>query len=539
MVSGSDCHGAPVVFKAEERGIEPAALAEEMHCEIVETYKKLGFVYENYTKTSTQNHHRVAQNIFLTMKENGFLKIQESAQYYDTEVERFLPDRYVRGTCPKCSNKEARGDECPECGAYLEPNELLDPYSTLSKTTPVIKKTKHFYIDLPKIQPEIEEWILPASKPWRKWVREFSKGWLRLGLEARPITRDMDYGVKVPVKGWDDKVLYVWTEAVMGYLSAAIEWAEKRGNPSEWEGFWKDESVKHFYFVAGGNVPFHTILWPAELIGYNGKYGSEETFDSREKLPGEELNKPLQLPFGVPSNNYLFYKGKKMSKGDGVGITVGSLIEDYGADALRYFFVKYAPEKQDREFIWADFIEANNSELVANLGNFIYRTLTFTHSRFDGKVPEGKLDMNVQAAIDKAFEVTGRNIEKNEFVRSIEEVLELGHFANKYFNDNEPWVTIKEDQEAAANTLYNCVQLVNALRILLKPYTPFATDRLSTALRIEEFDPSKEVATQGYTESTENFWVFGEIQSGHEFDKPEILFEKFEYTDKFREADEG
>jgi methionyl-tRNA synthetase len=537
MVSGSDSHGAPVVFKAEEQGITPEEMAERSHQGLVDVYSQLGFVYENYTKTTTDLHKEVAQNIFLVLKENGYLKAEKSNQYFDEEVQRFLPDRYVRGTCPICRATNARGDECPECGEFLEPEDLIDPYSTLSDSIPVMKETEHFYMDLTSLQPKLKDWIENNSDHWRKWVREFSLGWIKQGLQPRPVTRDMKFGVKVPVEGWEDKVLYVWIEAVVGYLSASIEWAEKQGKPSDWESYWKDPKCRHYYMLSGGNVPFHTIMWPAELIAYNEKYESPELVDSF-KLPGETLNKPLNLPYDVPGNKMLTHGGKKMSKGDGTGVTLERALKYYGADTLRYFFTRYAPENQDREYTWKDFIDANNNELVANIGNFINRALSFGFSRFDGKIPDGNLENSVNEAINIAFEKSSLSLENTEFVKSIETILELGKFANKYFNDEAPWETIKETPEKAANTIYNSIQLVNALRILLKPFTPFASAKLSEYLNItDEYDPTEDVRLNGAASQNIDQWCFVPLQSGHPFEKPEILFPKYEYTKELEAED--
>lgn len=549
MVSGSDCHGAPVEFKAEERGITPQELADESHAIILDTYKKLGFLYENYTKTSTENHKVVAQNLFTVLKENGYLITQKSKQYYDPKVDRFLPDRYVRGTCPNCKATNARGDECPECGTYLEPEQLIDPYSTLSDATPIMKETEHFYVDLKSLEPQLDEWLKANSKHWRKWVREFSLGWLRQGLEPRPITRDTKYGIPVPVEGWENKSMYVWFEAVIGYLSAAIEWADKSGDPSAWEQFWKNPDAKHYYFIAGGNVPFHTIMWPGEIIGYNEKYKDDGNFEAN-KLPGESNKNPLNLPYDVPANNMLFYRGKKMSKGDGTGITVDKILDMFGPDALRFFFARYAPENQDREFIWKDFIDSNNNELVANLGNFINRTLVFVERYFDGRVPEGNTETEVSYAIKAAFKAVGNSIEGAKFVKATEELLALGFFGNKYFNDSEPWVSVKDDKEKAGQTIYNCVQIVNALRVLLKPFTPYTAERLGEMLNWDEidqereytYDANKELAERGKVTDLVDSWSAGgnsELPSGHVVGKAEILFPKFEYSDELEREDKG
>ncbi len=513
MVSGSDSHGAPVIFAAEEQGTTPEKLSEKAHNQIVETYKKLGFIYENYTTTRTKNHAIVAQNIFLVLNELGFLTIKKTKQYYDPKAKRFLPDRYIRGTCPHCKATNARGDECPECGNLLDPEDLIEPHSTLSDAKPELRETEHYYLDLSKVQGNLSEWLKNKSY-WRKWVREFTLGWLRGGLQPRCVTRDFNFGVPVPVEGWEGKVLYVWIEAVVGYLSAAIEWSEKRGTPSAWEDFWKDPSCKHYYFIAGGNVPFHTIIWPTELIGYNGKYSSD-TLWGKYKLPGETKRKPLDLPYDVPANNILTYRGKKMSKGDKVGVTLDTLLADYEPDVIRYFFVRYAPENQDREFIWKDFIDANNNELVANVGNFINRVLSFTASRFGGKVPVGTLDSEVNEKITRAFANVSSHLEKTEFVKATEALLNLGHFANKYFNDQKPWETVKTDPKSSANALYNSIQLVQALRILFKPFLPFSAEKLRIQLNLEG------TTLGGYDPQL--------IPPGHILGTPQILFPKLEY----------
>lgn len=536
MVSGSDCHGAPVIFAAEEQGITPEELARKSHKTIVETYKKMGFLYENYTLTHTKNHEVVSQNMFLILDKLGFLKVKTSKQYYDPKAKRFLPDRYVRGTCPFCKATNARGDECPECGEMLDPTDLMNPYSTISDSTPILKETKHYYLDLKKTEPALKKWLKDKTY-WRKWVKEFTDGWLKGGLRPRAVTRDFSFGVPVPVKGWEHKVLYVWLEAVIGYLSAAIEWGEKRGNPSEWESFWKDPSCKHYYFIAGGNVPFHTIIWPAEIIGYNGKYADDKLW-KLFKLPGETKRSPLVLPYDVPANNMLTYRGRKMSKGDKTGIGLDPLLETYGPDLLRYFFARFAPETDKRELTWKDFIDSNNNELVANLGNFVNRVLTFTSMKFNGTVPQGNLDNTVKKNIDLAFSDIGTHIEKTEFVRSIESLLAFGHFANKYFNDERPWETITTDSDKASNSLYNSLQIVSAIRTLLKPFLSFASQKLANLLNvIDDYDPNAELEKTGAVSKFIDTWKFNTLPVGHKISEPEVLFPKHEYSEVLQNED--
>ena len=528
MVSGSDSHGTPIVFKAEEEGISPEELVNRSHKKILKTYRDLGLIYENYTSTMTKNHEEVVQNIFLVLKEQGYIYEDTSKQYFDPQVERFLPDRYIRGTCPKCGNENARGDECPECGAFLDVEDLIDPRSTLSDAVPVLKETKHFYLDLKKLEPELKKWIDDTSGNWRKWVREYTKGWIKEGLKPRAVTRDMEFGVPVPIEGWDGKVIYVWVEAVVGYLSAAIEWAEKIGDPSRWEDFWKNKDCKHYYFIAGGNTQFHTIIWPAELMGYSEKYDSDELWE-KYKLPGETKREKLDLPYDVPSNKMLLYKGKKMSKGDNHMINADEAFEKYGADLTRFFFIRFAPENHDREFNWDDLITTNNNELVADIGNFINRTLTFTYTKFDKKVPDGEFDPEVKTEIDNTFEEVGKYVEEVKLTKALERILELGSFANKYFNDRAPWVDVKDNTDRAKDTLFNAIQLVNALRLLLRPFTPFGCKKLNELLNIkDEFDANDLLLENGIVDENIDTWVYEPIESGIELEEPEILWEKIE-----------
>ncbi|MFA6754249.1 MAG: class I tRNA ligase family protein [Candidatus Dojkabacteria bacterium] len=528
MVSGSDSHGTPILFKAEEEKITPEELVAKSHRDILDTYKNLGLIYENYTSTTTKNHEEVVQNVFLVLKERGYIYEDSSKQYFDPKVERFLPDRYVRGTCPKCGNENARGDECPECGTFLDVEDLINPRSTLSDAIPVLKETKHFYLDLKKLEPELEKWIDGSSGNWRKWVREYTKGWIKEGLKSRAVTRDMEFGVPVPVEGWEGKVVYVWIEAVVGYLSAAIEWAENIGKPSKWEDFWKDPSCKHYYFIAGGNTQFHTIIWPAELMGYSEKYDSDELWE-KYKLPGETRREKLDLPYDVPSNRMLLFNGKKMSKGENHMITADEMYEKYGTDLTRFFFTRFAPENHDREFSWEDLVTTNNNELVANIGNFINRTLTFTYTKFDKKVPDGNWDESVKTEIDNAFEEVAQYIEQVKLTKSLERILELGAFANKYFNDRAPWVGVKEDEQGAKDTLFNSIQLVNALRLLLRPFTPLACKELGGLLNVKgEFNANDVLIENGVIEKNIDTWAHQPIEAGRVIQEPELLWEKIE-----------
>ncbi len=538
MVSGSDCHGAPIELAAEKNNMTPEEWVKKSHKKILETYKSLNFIYDNYTSTITENHKRIVQNIFLYLKETNSLFIKETMQYYDPKVEKFLPDRYIQGTCPECNTTNARGDECPECGKFLNPEDLIKPYSALSDAKPKLKKTKHYYINLNKNTKELKKWINEFEKHTRTWVSSSTKGFLKEGLEPRPITRDLKFGISVPLKGWEEKKIYVWLENVVGYLSASIEWAEKRENKSEWEDFWKDKSCKHYYFIAGGNLFFHSIIWPTELIGYNKKYEKAENFN-KNLLPNEKQRKKLNLPFDIPTNKLLMYKGKKMSKGDNSGITLEHLLKNYDSDLLRYFCTRYAPENHDKEFTWKDFIDANNNELVANLGNFVNRVLTFTATKFDSTIPQGDLSEEVEEEISSAFEKCGKHIEKCEFIKAIEIILNLGHFSNKYFNDKQPWNDFKNNINSSRNTIYNSLQLVNAFRILLKPFLPNTSRKLDLFLNINvEYDPNNELEKTGKVTNFINSWVMTYLDAGTKIKKVEIIFQKLEYSKELEEEDQ-
>jgi len=536
MVSGADAHGTPVAVKAKEEGLLPEETAEKYFQSQLKTFKKLNCLWDCYTTTESENHKTVAQNLFQVMYDLKFIIPRKVEQYYDTKAKEYLADRYIEGTCPHCGNTRARGDQCNNgCERMLDSTDLIDPKSKLTGTVPILKKHTILYFDLTKFQKDIESYVKTKDGIWRKNVSSIANKWLKEGLRERPVTRKLGYGVKVPIEEYKTQDIYVWFEAVMGYLSAAIEWAESKGDPSRWEDFWKNPESKHYYFIAKDNVPFHTFLWPAMLLAYNHKY-KKGSFDPA--LPGETTSDKLQLPFDVPSNQFLNMKGSKLSKSRGVMITADELLDKFDTDVVRYFFTRNAPENHDKEFIWKDFIDANNNELVANLGNFINRSLSFIQSKFEGKVPEGKLETNVQKQINLAFEKTAGHLEKAEFVKAIESIHQLGYFANKYFNDEKPWETVKMQKEKAANSLYNAVQIISALRILMRPFIPFSAEKLRNILALpEEYDANKELDEIGEITKFIDTWKFNEIPAGHQLNKPEILFTKLEYTKDLEKFD--
>lgn len=536
MVSGADAHGTPVTIRAKEEGLSPEEAAEKYFQSQLKTFKKLNCLWDCYTTTETDNHKTVARNLFQVMYDFKFIIPREVEQYYDTKAQKYLADRYIEGTCPHCGNTRARGDQCNDgCERMLNPIDLIDPKSKLTGTVPVLKRHTILYFDLAKFQEDISSYVKTKDGIWRKSVRSVAKKWLKEGLRERPVTRKLGYGVKVPIEEYKDQDIYVWFEAVMGYLSAAIEWADSCGDPSRWEGFWKNPEAKHYYFIAKDNIPFHTFLWPAMILAYNHKY-TKDSFDP--VLPGETTSDKLQLPYDVPSNQFLNMRGSRISKSRGTMITADELLDKFDTDVVRYFFTRNAPENHDKEFVWKDFIDANNNELVANLGNFINRSLSFIQSKFEGKVPEGKLETNVKKQIENAFAKTAEHLDKAEFVKAIESIHKLGYFSNKYFNDEKPWKTVKTQKAKAANTLYNAVQVISALRTLIKPFIPDSAEKLGNMLALpKEYDANKELAKEGLITKFTDTWKFNEIPAGHQLNKPDILFTKLEYTETLEKTD--
>ncbi len=479
MVSGSDMHGTPITVKAEEKGIPVEQFIEQNHASFVEIFEKLSIKFDLFTKTRTENHKEVSQNFISVLNDQGFLTRKKSNQFYDTEKNQFLADRYIEGNCPHCDYFPARGDQCDKCGHVLTPEELKNPVSKLSNSTPVLRETEELYFDMSKLQSELEKYIEDKSF-WRKNTYEFTKAWLKEGLKEKPISRDIGWGIPIPVKDFESKVIYVWFEAVIGYLSATIEWAKNKGNPSEWEDFWKNESSEHYYFIAKDNIPFHSLFWPAQLLAYNTKYA--ENKEISRPLPGETLNKKLQLPTNVVANMYLNIKGEKMSKSKGTFILAKDLLEQYSPELVRYFFVRYAPENHDIDFEENDIKTLNNNELVATLGNYIYRVLSYIKTQQEGVVYKSELDKEVDVAITNTFAETDKLLGNVVFSGSIMEVMRLAQFGNQYINTAAPWKSTDEDQKK--KTLYNAVAIVRALQLLLRPYIPSLSENIARMLNV-------------------------------------------------------
>ncbi|MEX1247478.1 MAG: methionine--tRNA ligase [Anaerolineales bacterium] len=416
MVSGSDAHGTPITVKADAEGVTPEAVYQRYQPRFLDLFQRLGLTYDLFTSTHTQNHFKVAQSIFLALKENGLLYTEEQQQWYSPTLKKFLPDRYVEGTCYICGYENARGDQCDNCGSVLDSTQLINPRAKVDGSTPELRKTTHFFIDLAKLQPEVIKFLESRKSYWRPNVVTRSLGWIKSqGLHGRPITRDLDWGIPVPVEGWEDKRLYVWFEAVIGYLSAPIEWGQITGQPDAWHRWWTDPKARAYYFIGKDNIDFHAILWPAELAGVG---------DGFTRIFEGQAGKPLNLPYDVPANEFLNMEDKKISGSRNWAVWALDFLERYDPDPLRYYLTVNMPETSDSNWDWDDFVRRNNNELVATWGNLANRVLSFAYRNWDGEVPDPRIEgvtahgqAAKQAAPDPSAEGVGAHGRAPGFIR--------------------------------------------------------------------------------------------------------------------------
>ena len=459
MISGSDIHGTPVTIRAEQEGKSPAEVAEHFHRLFLEDWAKLDISWDLFTTTGTDNHARVAQDIFLKLLDRGYIYKQEVTQPFCENCQRYLPDRYVEGVCPLCSSDRARGDQCEQCGKPMNPADLLKAKCRICGTPPVYRESEHFFLKLSAFQDVLLEWI-KGKDYWRPSVRRFSQRYLEEGLKDRAITRDIEWGIPLPVPGYPGKSLYVWFEAVIGYLSASKEWAEKKGEPDAWMRFWHEGSARSYYFIGKDNIPFHTIVWPAMLTGYGG----------------------LELPYDVPANEFLTIESQKFSKSRNLAVWTSDFLSRYDADPLRYLLSVNMPETSDTDFSWREFVRRNNDELVATYGNLVQRVLTFVYRRFDAVVPRpGPLDPASTVLLDSAdslINTVGEFIERCRFKDAIREGMGLAQEANRYLDDKAPWKTINMDRTAAATALYSAIGVISALKTVFYPFLPRSSQRV-------------------------------------------------------------
>jgi len=481
MVSGTDEHGTPVTIAADKEGLPPKELADRYNQIIADDLYNLGLSYDLFTRTTTHNHYRVTQDLFKTLHTKGYLLRQTTLGAFSSSTGRTLPDRYIEGTCPICGFSDARGDQCDNCGNQLDPIDLINPRSKIDGNPPIFKETEHFFLDLPAFAEQLASWI-GKQDHWRPNVRAFSLNLVE-ALKPRAITRDIDWGVPIPLPEFaerDDKRIYVWFDAVIGYLSASVEWAYNRGTPEAWRDWWQNPQSRHYYFMGKDNIVFHSVIWPSILLGYGngGELGGGA-------LPGGDERLPLQLPYNIVSSEFLTMEGQKFSNSRGIVIYVNDFLSRYDPDPLRFFLTIAGPETQDTDFTWAEFVRRNNDELVATWGNLANRVLSITQRNF-GQVPQpGELtddDQRLRAAITSGFGSVGDLLEAARFKAALQEALRLADQANKYVSDQAPWKLVKSDRDRAATVLYTALWAIDSLKTLFTPFLPFSSQKLHELL---------------------------------------------------------
>jgi methionyl-tRNA synthetase len=533
MVSGTDSHGTPVTVAAEAEGKEPREVFERYHAGFLEMFQRLGISYDLFTHTDTENHHRIAQDFFRTLQEKGYLYTEVQEQMYSETRQQFLPDRYVEGTCPICNAEGARGDQCENCNTLLDPKDLINPRSRVDGSTPVLRETEHFFLDLPKLaEGGLSGWLEEGKEHWRPSVINFARRYVGKGLRGRPITRDLEWGIQVPVDGWEGKCLYVWFEAVIGYFSASVEWAHNQGNPDVWKEWWYEPSARTLYFIGKDNIPFHAVIWPAELMGV-------------ERLYDDDPSGQLNLPYDVPANEFMNLEGQGMSGSRNWAIWMDNVLDRYDADALRYYLTVAMPETRDTDWLWDGFLRRNNDELVATWGNLVNRTLTFAYKHFDGQVPTpgplADVDTQLLEQIEAKFEPIGRLIAGCKFRTALGEVMVLAREANRYLEEKGPWFQIKEDRQAAATSIHVALKAIDSLKTLFAPFLPFSSDRVHRYLGYEgalfgrshvstfEEEGGRVHQALCYDESgAMGRWAPGQLQAGQTLLPPEPLFTKLD-----------
>ncbi|KYK27573.1 methionine--tRNA ligase [Thermoplasmatales archaeon SG8-52-1] len=505
MVSGSDEHGTPITITAEKEKTTPQAVVDRFNKEHTQNMKDMGISFDLFTRTTTKNHSNVVKDIFLKLYEKEFIYKKSIEAFYCKDCKRFLPDRYIEGTCPYCGNINARGDQCDECGKLLDPQELTDVRCKICGSLPEIQTSDHLFFSLSKFESKLIKWM-KYKKHWKPSVLKFTQNWLKNGLKDRAITRDIDWGVKIPIEGFDDKRIYVWFDAVIGYLAASKEWSQKIGESDKWEEWWINKKAKHYYFLAKDNIPFHTLIWPSILMGYD---------------------ESLELPYDIPANEYLRLKGEQFSKSRGTAVWVPDIIQKFDVDAVRYYLSINMPENKDTNWMWDDFVSKNNDELVGTYGNFIHRVITFTQKNF-GEIPkQGKLDDLDEKALNeikKISEEESKLLDSCNFKQGLRTVMNLAQFGNYYFDQKQPWNLIKNEKETCGTVLHICLKIVKALSVFNKPYLPFSSDKIWKLLGQEEPIMNWEQA-------------FEDLKVGTSLERPQPLYKKLDLQDFMEKTD--
>ena len=492
-VCGSDEHGVPITIKARKEGITPQQVVDRYHEIIEKSFRRLGMSFDIYSRTSSPTHRVTASEFFRKLYDEGKFIEQTSEQYYDEEAQTFLADRYIVGTCPRCQNEKAYGDQCEKCGSTLSPDELINPRSAVSGSVPVKRETKHWYLPLDKYEGFLREWILEGHKEWKSNVYGQCKSWLDLGLQPRAVSRDLDWGIPVPVEGADGKVLYVWFDAPIGYISATKDLTP------DWEKYWKSEDTKMVHFIGKDNIVFHCIVFPCML-----------------KAHGDYI-----LPENVPANEFLNLEGDKISTSQNWAVWLHEYLDEFPGkeDVLRYVLCANAPETKDNDFTWKDFQARNNSELVAVLGNFINRALVLTKKYYDGIIPErGEINDYDEATIEELQKIKGsleRNIEHYHFREALKDAMAYARIGNKYLADTEPWKVVKTDPERVKTILNIALQITANVAIAIEPFMPFSARKILDMLAIEKF-------------GWESLGSMELLAAGHTIGEAQLLFEKIE-----------
>lgn len=536
MVSGSDAHGTPITVRADAENTTALEVYKRFHEGFLDLYQQLGITYDLFTSTHTANHFDVSQDVFLALKENGYLYTDRQFQWFAPSQNRFLPDRYVEGTCYICGYTNARSDQCDKCGSLLEPQKLIDPRSRIDNSTPELRETEHYYLDLGKLQDPVEAFLRERESYWRPNVLRQSLGQiLSEGLRGRPITRDLDWGIPVPIEGWNGKCLYVWFEAVIGYLSATIEWSKITGNNEAWRDWWHDPQARAYYFIGKDNIPFHAVIWPAQLIGAGTEF---------DKHFGSQPEAPLTLPYDVPANEFMNLEGQKISGSRNWAVWARDFLTRYDPDPLRYYLTVMMPETRDSDWDWEDFYKRNNDELVATWGNLANRVLSFTYKNFEGKVPDPgpltDLDNELIKTVEAGFESVAKEMEAVHLRQAIGEAMRLAGEVNRYLDQTAPWQAIKTDRQAAARAVYTALRAIDSLKILFAPFLPHTSEKLHTffagtgplfgtqSVETEQDDLGTHNVLRYHPETATGRWEPSKLQPGHVLNQPGPLFKKLE-----------
>jgi methionyl-tRNA synthetase len=503
MVSGSDEHGTPIEVEAIRQGITPKELTDRNHGRVAELFRRWEASYDNYTRTESPVHKEFVQEILMKIYANGYIFSQDTQMLYCEHDHRFLPDRFVEGKCPYCGCERARGDQCDRCGRLLETTALVEPYCVICKNPPTVRTTKHWYIDLSRLSDKLSEYVrnnkqLPAN------AKNFSLNWIKEGLKPRAITRDVEWGIPAPFPGAEGKTIYVWIDAVLGYVSATIEYCKRVGVPEKWREFWFNKDAKTLYFVGKDNIPFHTIIFPALLLA-----------------SGEDYN----LPWNVSATEFLQFKGEKASKSQRIGIWIDEALEMFPVDYWRFFLMATRPESKDTNFSWDFFLEKINADLNDTFGNFIHRTLTFVNSKFGGEIPKpteltAEDEMILQTVREKV-EAIAEEIEGSKLQSAANTLISLSRAGNQYLNEKEPWNLIKTDRAKAASIFYVCTQIVKALAVTSAPFIPSKAEQLWQILNLE-----------GSVNATRWQEAVTPIEAGHRINKSKPLFSKIDADEK-------